>query len=439
MAYGGDVLVDASPIGVNTEYIQKEAFTSDIDEKVNTIKQAYEGKKIIIGRDRLDTVRGVLQKLQAFETFLAMYPEWRGKVVMIQVSGPTPPTSVNLKLESQVNELVTSINSQYGDLNYSPVQHYHLRIPQDVYFSLLRAADLCLITSVRDGMNTTALEFVTVKSQLSRYNCYASPLILSEFSGTSTVLTDAMIINPWDSVAVSKAINKALKLSHQEKSTLEKKLWKEVPTIQDWTDNFLNKVLEIAKDQNDDKKITPALNRPLLLKTYQKAKRRLFLFDYDGTLTPIVQDPAAAIPSARLYSIITKLAQDPKNQIWIISGRDQQFLNKWFGSELPQLGLSAEHGSFMKDVNSKDWVNLTARFDMSWQVKVGEMMEEYTVKTPGSFIERKEVALTWHYRRAVPELGEFNANSLKEALEKATKGCGLEVMEGKANIEVRPS
>ena len=88
-AYGGDVIVSSLPLGVNTKKILEDAFSPDVDSKVNTIRQAYEGKKIIIGRDRLDAVRGVVQKLQAFETFLAMYPEWRDKVVLIQVSGPS--------------------------------------------------------------------------------------------------------------------------------------------------------------------------------------------------------------------------------------------------------------------------------------------------------------------------------------------------------------
>ncbi|SCV03959.1 LAMI_0H12310g1_1 [Lachancea mirantina] len=436
-AYGGDVLVDALPIGVNTQEILKEAFSPDIDSKVTTIKEAYAGKQIIFGRDRLNTVRGVIQKMQAFETFLAMFPEWRDKVVLIQVSRPTESDN-NVKLEQQVNDLVNSINAQYGSLNFSPVQHYHMRIPKDVYFSLLRAADLCLITSVRDGMNTTALEYVTVKSQPSIGNCYASPLVLSEFSGTSTVLRDALIVNPWDSVAVAKTINRALKLKPIEKSNLERKLWACVPTIQDWNDKFLRRVISIARRENEESRITPALNGPLLLKNYQKAERRLFLFDYDGTLTPIVRDPAAAIPSAKLYRILSKLASDPKNQIWIISGRDQQFLSKWLGGKLPQLGLSAEHGCFMKDVSSQDWVNLTEKFDMSWQKKVHEIMEQFTMHTPGSSIEVKKVALTWHYRRADPELGEYNASKMKETLEEFAPDLGLEVMEGKANVEVRP-
>lgn len=440
-AYGADVVVDSLPIGVNTETLIKDAFTPSIDEKVLSIKDAYQGKKIIVGRDRLDAVRGVVQKLRAFETFLAMYPEWRDQVVLIQVSSPTANrnSQQSIKLEQQVNELVNSINQQYGSLDFSPVQHYYMRIPKDVYLSLLRVADLCVITSVRDGMNTTALEYVTLKSHHSSYDCYGNPLILSEFSGSSTVLKDAMIINPWDSVAVAKTINKALKLTPNEKKVLEDKLWADVPTIQDWTYKFLS-TLKVMTDQTSpsSRKISPALNRPILLENYKQAERRLFLFDYDGTLTPIVQDPAAAIPSARLINILEKLAADPKNQIWIISGRDQQFLNKWLGSRLPQLGLSAEHGCFVKDVNCEEWVNLTDKYDMSWQKRVGDTMEEFTNRTPGSFIERKKVALTWHYRRAVPELGEFHASELKKELDKYAEGSDLEIMEGKANIEVRP-
>ncbi|CAL9728716.1 trehalose-phosphatase [Monosporozyma unispora] len=440
-AYGGDVVVDSLPIGVDKDQLLKDAFTSDIDTKVLAIKDAYQNKKIIIGRDRLDSVRGVVQKLRAFETFLAMYPEWRDQVVLIQVSSPTTnrDSPQTIRLEQQVNDLVNSINSEYGNLNFSPVQHYYMRIPKDVYLSLLRVADCCMITSVRDGMNTTALEYVTIKSnqQATNYDCYGNPLILSEFSGSSTVLKDAIIVNPWDSVAVAKSINMALKMPIDVKENLQAKLSPEVPTIQSWTDLFLESLTSL-NDNHVDRKITPALNRPILLQNYKDAQRRLFLFDYDGTLTPIVQDPAAAIPTAKLYNIMEKLAEDPKNQIWIISGRDQQFLNKWWGSKNKNIGLSAEHGCFIKDVNSPDWVNLTEKVDMSWQERVSKCMEEITNKTPGSFIEKKKVALTWHYRRAVPELGEYNAAELKKNLLIFCDDYDLEVMDGKANIEVRP-
>lgn len=440
-AYGGDIVVDSLPIGINRDKLLEEAFTKNIDQKVLAIKEAFHGKKIIVGRDRLDPVRGVIQKLRAFETFLSMYPEWRDQVVLIQVSVPSMKGGSDqlIRLEQHVNELITSINVQYGSLNYSPVHHYYMRIPKDVYLSLLRAADLSVITSVRDGTNTTAYEYVTVKSHVSNYNCYGNPLILSEFSGTSTVLKDAMIINPWDSVAVAKSMNEALNLSRGQKKALEDKIAPEVPSIQDWTDQFLSTLDDIVDQSHGaDRKMTPALNRPALLQQYRESKRRLFLLDYDGTLTPIVRDPAAAIPSARLISILQKLSSDPCNQIWIISGRDQAFLNKWFGTRLPRLGLSAEHGCFYKDVNETKWINLTEKFDMSWQEKVGNIMEEVARKTPGSFIEKKKVAFVWHYRRADPELGEFYASELEKELLKICKDYDLDVMAGKANIEVHP-
>lgn len=439
--YGGDLVVDSSPIGVDCEGIMKEAFTPDVDSKVDAIRQAYKGKKIIIGRDRFDPVRGIIQKLRAFETFLAMFPQWREQVVLIQVSSPTlnRDSPQVIRLEQQVNELVNSINSQYGSLNFAPVQHYYMRIPKDVYFSLLRSADLCLITSVRDGMNTTALEYVTIKSHDTNSACYGKPLILSEFSGSSSVLKDAMIVNPWDSVAVARSIDQAFSLTKMQRNKLQLRTWKEVPNIRAWSDRFAKLMIEIAEDANaQDRKMTPALNRPLLLENYKAAKRRLFLFDYDGTLTPIVKDPAAAIPTARLYNIMEKLSQDPNNQIWIISGRDQAFLGKWWGSKNKSVGLSAEHGCFVKDIGTPDWVNLTEKFDMSWQVRVNEVMEEFTNKTPGSFIETKAVALTWHYRAAVPELGDYSAEQLKNELLKFTEEYDLDVMDGKKNIEVRP-
>jgi trehalose 6-phosphate synthase/phosphatase len=426
--YGETIQVDALPIGIDIERIEKECFNDLIDAKIKAIKDMHQGKKIIVGRDRLDTVRGVVQKLQAFETFLEMYPEWREKVTLIQVSSPTYQHST--KVETQVAELISNINGKYGSLNSCPVEHYQMRIPKEEYFALLRVADLGIITSVRDGMNTTALEYVVAQ----KFN--HSPLILSEFSGSTSVLKDAMIVNPWDSVAVAKAIHDGLTSDDEKKEHWESKMIKSVSPIQKWTSTFLNDLINGLED-GTNRKLTSSLNRPLLLDHYKQAQRRLFLFDYDGTLTPIVNDPAAAIPSARLTDILKKLSEDPRNQIWIISGRDQAFLEKWLGPN-NKLGLSAEHGCFMKDIGA-EWVNLAAKFDMSWQEKVEDIFMRYTDKTPGSNIEKKKVALTWHYRRADPELGEFHSSQLMDELKNTVaKQYDVEVMSGKANVEVRP-
>ncbi|QBM89851.1 trehalose 6-phosphate synthase /trehalose 6-phosphatase [Metschnikowia aff. pulcherrima] len=432
LVYGTTISVEPLPIGIDTNRLEHDAFSSElgVDEKVKALRKCYPDKKIIIGRDRLDLVRGVPQKLQAFEMFLHMYPEWRQKVVLIQVS--SPGYSNDSKVEKKVLELVSLINSRYGNFDHTPILHYQIRINRDEYLALLRVADLALTTSVRDGMNTTSLEFVVCQKKKK------SPLILSEFTGTASVLQDAILVNPWDSVGVARTINECLSMSESEKAKLEDTLYKKVASnsIQSWTSTFLEHLIDHSAKIHETH-LTPTLNRPRLLKAYEKAERRLFLFDYDGTLTPIVKDPAAAIPSHKLLQIVDKLTQDPKNQFWIISGRDQAFLEKWWGAK--NVGLSAEHGCFMRDVGELKWYNLAETMDMSWQIKVEEVFNRFTEETPGSNVEKKKVALTWHYRRSDPELGQFQADKcLQELKASIGKDYEVEIMSGKANIEVRP-
>lgn len=432
LVYGSTVSVETLPIGIDSERIEHDAFSEseNVGEKVKALRACYPDKLIIVGRDRLDLVRGVPQKLAAFEMFLQMYPEWRETVVLIQVS--TPGYSQDKRVEKKVMDLVNLINSRFGNLNHTPVLHYQMRINKDEYLALLRVADLCLISSVRDGMNTTSLEFVICQKEKK------APLVLSEFTGTASVLKDAILVNPWDSVRIAKTIHDCFTMSFDQRAALEDMLYKKVTsnTIQSWTANFLEHLIDHSLKVHQAH-YTPTLNRPRLYKAYQKSSRRLFLFDYDGTLTPIVKDPAAAIPSLKLIKIVETLTADPRNQFWIISGRDQAFLEKWWGSL--NVGLSAEHGCFLKDVGSDKWYNLTETCDMSWQEKVERVFESYVEQTPGSNIEKKKVALTWHYRRSDPELGRFQAERCTEELRNGIgKEYDVEVMAGKANVEVRP-
>ncbi|PKY07710.1 hypothetical protein P168DRAFT_313857 [Aspergillus campestris IBT 28561] len=436
-AYGAHVAVDVFPIGVDAKAIQRVAFGSpDIDSTVEGIRGLYAGKKIIVGRDRLDSVRGVTQKLQAFEAFLERFPEWRDKVVLIQVTSPTSveEEKEETKIASQISNLVSTINGRFGSLSFSPIKYYPQYLSQREYFALLRVADVGLITTVRDGMNTTSLEYIICQQHKH------SPLILSEFSGTAGTLCNAIHINPWDTAGVAGAINQALTMPAEQKEAQHSKLYKHVTTntISAWSQQFVTRLLTNLSSF-DQSVATPALDRAKLVRQYRKARKRLFMFDYDGTLTPIVKDPQAAIPSDRVLRTIKRLAADPRNAVWIISGRDQAFLDEWMG-HIPELGLSAEHGCFVRKPGSDDWENLAERSDMGWQKEVLEVFQHYTERTQGSFIERKRVALTWHYRRADPEYGAFQARECRKQLEETVgRKWDVEVMVGKANLEVRPT
>jgi trehalose 6-phosphate synthase/phosphatase len=207
--------------------------------------------------------------------------------------------------------------------------------------------------------------------------------------------------------------------------------------VQTWTNNYVKRLLTNLTSFNQAI-ATPALDKTKLLTQYRQSEKRLFMFDYDGTLTPIVKDPQAAIPSDRVIRTLKTLSADPRNAVWIISGRDQAFLDEWMG-HISELGLSAEHGSFLRKPKSEHWENLTEKEDMSWQQKVIDTFQHYTERTQGSFIERKKIALTWHYRRADPDWGVHQANECRRQLENTVaKEYDVEVMPGKANLEVRP-
>lgn len=379
--FGSRVEVGVFPIGIDVKKVESLAFSPEVDEKVKALKKMYAGKKIIVGRDRLDSVRGVTQKLMAFNRFLELYPDWREKVVLVQVTSPTMSFEEDddNKIASRVNEWVSRIHGTYGHLGYDPVQHFPQYLSQDEYFALLRAGDIGLITSVRDGMNTTSLEYIVCQRENN------GPLILSEFSGTAGSLKDAIHINPWDLTGVADAINNALTMSEEKRKSMQASLNDHVTTknVQYWVGSFLNRLVKVL-DASKKTVSTPLLDRSLMLQAYRNAKKRLFMFDYDGTLTPIVKEPSAAIPSQRVIATLQTLAADHRNDVWIISGRDQAFLAQHLG-HIKELGFSAEHGSFMRHPGSTEWENLAETFDMGWQTEVLDTFQAYTDKVPGKF------------------------------------------------------
>lgn len=213
-AKGSTVWVGTFPIGIDAERVERQRKAPGVLPKMEAIRKLYTGKRIIVGRDKLDPVKGVQQKLQAFEKFLTNYPEMQGEVVLIQVTSPS--LVENPKLEAKIAEMVANINGTFGSLNFTPVHHYHQHIDRDEYYALLSIADIGLITSVRDGMNTTSLEYIMCQQENH------GPLILSEFTGTAGSLGGALMVNPWDYQGVARVIYDALHLAKEDTAARHK-------------------------------------------------------------------------------------------------------------------------------------------------------------------------------------------------------------------------
>ncbi|KAI8391219.1 glycosyltransferase family 20-domain-containing protein [Radiomyces spectabilis] len=430
---GHIVSVGAFPIGIDADRVHRFCKEPGVAPKINAIRDMYAGKKIVIGRDKLDETKGVLQKLLAFEKFLHDYPEWRNNVVLIQVA--TPTHGEHAKLEAKISETVSHINGTYGSLQFTPVHYFHQDIDRDEYYALLSVADVGLITCVRDGMNTTSFEFTICQHETH------APLILSEFAGTANSLSAAMLINPWDYAEVAKAIHDALTMLPEEKSTRHEQLYQHVisHTAEFWAHSFVKQLVDCSQQQSLRSHSTPALDLDKLVHAYTNAKKRLLFFDYDGTLTPIVSVPSDAKPAADMLEALRVLCRDPRNEVWVISGRDQATLDEWLGNAVPNLGLSAEHGCYIKSPGEANWTSIVNDVDMSWKQDVTMIFDYYTERTQGSFVEHKKSSITWHYRMADAEYGAFQAKECQSHLENAiVSRLPVEILVGKKNLEVRP-
>ncbi|GAA6002877.1 uncharacterized protein JCM10292_001351 [Rhodotorula paludigena] len=419
------------PIGIDVDNVEHDRQQPGVAPKIEALRRLYAGKKIIVGRDKLDPTKGVLPKLRAFERFLHDYPEWAHKVVLMQVTSPSPGDSP--ALATKVSELVDQINGTYGSLEFQPVHHYHQTIERDEYFALLSVADLALITSRRDGMNTTAMEYVICQAEAK------GPLMVSEFTGVSAVLNKAIKINPWDLGGVAHAINQCLTMPADERAVRHGALHRAVTsqTASVWAHTNILKLLESLHGEQASQN-TPPLDEEAVLAKYEGAKRRLLMFDYDGTLTPIVKDPSAATPSAALVSALETLAADPKNIVYIISGRDGAFLEEHLG-KIPNLGMSAEHGCFLRAPGSDKWISLTDDLNMDWKSDVVRIFRYYEARTQGAFVEKKVSSVTFHYRNADPVFGLFQAKECQAMLESMQESLPIDVLVGKKNVEVRPA
>ncbi|KAJ1933190.1 hypothetical protein GGF37_006810, partial [Kickxella alabastrina] len=183
--------------------------------------------------------------------------------------------------------------------------------------------------------------------------------------------------------------------------------------------------------------VTPSLDADYFAKSFGSSKKRLIMLDYDGTLTPITNNPDEALPPPAMLKALRKLCADPRNFVCIISGRDREFLDLHL-SDIKGISLSSEHGSFIRYPDG-DWINILDEVDMSWKDEVLAIFQFYTERTAGSMVEPKETAITWHYRNADPEYGEFQSKECMNHLENSVVSKRpVEILVGKKCLEVRP-
>lgn len=426
------VSVGVFPIGIEPDKFFHGLDNKEIQDRVAELKERYKGKKIIIGVDRLDYIKGVPHKLEGFELFLQQQPEWQGKVVFIQIAVPSR-TDVEeyQRLRQDVNESVGRINGIFGTLDYYPIHYLNKSVNFVQLTALYRISDVCYITSIRDGMNLVSYEYITCQEDNH------GVLILSEFAGSAQSLSGAVMVNPWDTQQLADAVHQALTMPADERASRHQKLFRYVTTYTSafWGESFVAHLQETTKDSDTVTKV-PVLPVDDVAAVFKASKKRLVVFDYDGVLAELQVLPQLATMVGETRGWVEALGRDDKTFVFVVSGRTREGLAQAIGDA--PIGACAEAGCFVRYSPDEEWRSATDDLDTSWRDTVAPIFDYFTDRTPGSFVEEKEIHLTWHYRNADPDFGSWQARELQLHLDNVLGSSRVEILLGDKTVEVRP-
>jgi trehalose 6-phosphate synthase/phosphatase len=423
--------VDSFPIGIDYTLFANAGTKLKVQSRIKKLGIQLGKTKKILSIDRLDYTKGVLQRLEGFDLFLRNYPEYKGKVTLVLVAVPSRTKVQQYQtLKRNVDELIGKINGDHGTLGWTPIQYMYHPLPFHSLIALYRISDIAMVTPLSDGMNLIAKEFIATKTDGK------GVLILSEMAGAVEELREAIVVNPNNIEEIAEALKKALSMSEDEQIRRNRTMQERLQSydIKVWASDFINSLSQVKKNQ--DKLRAKELGveaKAKIISDYLGSKTRLIFLDYDGTLVPFASTPEAAKPDVELLALLTTLAQDAKNEIVIISGRNKEALGRFFKDT--NIGLVAEHGAWIRDKKGK-WAT-AGNFNIDWKEIVKPILSRYKQRTPGALVEEKDFSLVWHYRRVDPELAWVRVSELKETLYFLTANLKVEVAEGNKIVEVK--
>ena len=218
---GKTTLVRPFPISIDFDRHAREAWTPDIDGRVETWRQQLrlEGQVVGVGIERLDYTKGIPERLRALDLLLERSPELRGKVTFVQIAVPSRSHIAQYRsAEEEVDDLVHEINWRWGADGRQPIQLLKRHYDQPDLMALHRLADFCVVSSLHDGMNLVAKEFVASRAD------DGGVLILSQFTGSARELTDALLVNPFAVEELADAMRRAVDMPAAERQRRMRRL-----------------------------------------------------------------------------------------------------------------------------------------------------------------------------------------------------------------------
>jgi len=414
-----EVLVDTFPMGIDyakyndaarKKNKQKKSEMSDLRLQLKDHKKTSSDSKLILSIDRLDYTKGVINRIKAFEIFLTNNPEYRGKVRLVMLTVPSrSDVDDYIKLKKQTDEIVGRVNGKFASVNWTPIWYYYRSMSFDDLIDLYTITDIAMITPVRDGMNLVAKEFVASRVEGD------GVLILSEMAGASKELYESITVNPFDLNKMSEMILKAINMPKSEQIERNRSMQERLSryTVNYWAKDFMKNLISRAKsNQNSVTNYFNLSEKNKLIEKLKLSNNKLIILDYDGTLVTFKDKPELAIPDDNLIEILDNLSDVKGLDVAIVSGRDKLFLENNLGKL--NVSIIAEHGHFFKKKN-KNWITL-GNIDKVFLNEIHAILQSFSDRTPGTFTEKKESGLVWHFRKTDPELASERVVEIETVL-----------------------
>ncbi|HLT33777.1 MAG TPA: bifunctional alpha,alpha-trehalose-phosphate synthase (UDP-forming)/trehalose-phosphatase, partial [Aquaticitalea sp.] len=436
------VKVDSFPMGIDYAKFHDAALNhttqnleqrSELQQRLDDHVQADKNTKLILSIDRMDYTKGIPNRIRAFEYFLNQFPQFKEKVRLVMLAVPSRSDVPQYQLlKKETDELVGRINGQFATINWTPIWYFYRSLPFENLIDLYTSSDIALITPVRDGMNLVAKEYVATRTNKD------GVLILSEMAGASKEMNEALLINPYNFAGIANTLKKALEMSVEEQqkrmTILQKRLQRY--TVDKWAQEFMKSINALKQNEVtiEAQKMTESVVATMI-EAFHKAKRKLLFLDYDGTLTGFQDNPEDANPDIDLRQLLNQLNQLKNTDVVVISGRDKPTFEGWFKED--SYNLITDHGVWLKEKNNK-W-EMLEHLKTEWMESISPILETFVDRTPGTFIEKKDYSLAWHYRKADPELAQIRTVELNTVLTSLISNNDLSVLQGNKVIEIKSS
>lgn len=436
------IKVDSFPMGIDYDKFHNAAkksnklkgkHRSDLQIKLDEHKKFAPDTKLIVSIDRLDYSKGIAKRINAFEYFLTKYPEYKEKVRLIILAVPSRSNVPQYQLlKREIDELVGRINGELSTVNWTPIWYFYRSLPFENLIDLYTSSDIAWLTPLRDGMNLVAKEYIATRTDKT------GVLILSEMAGSANEMNEALLINPNNFEQQADTLKQAITMPKEEQIARNMFLqnWLKRYNVEVWANEFMDslKAHGTLKGAYVSQKIDEsAMNT--IMKQYKKAKNRLLFFDYDGTLADFHKDPQKASPDKELYGLLDKLHNQKGTTLFLISGRDKETFTRWF---LPKkYNMIVEHGVWISR-NGEDF-SMLEQVKGDWMKKIQPVLESFVNRTPGSFIEKKNYSMAWHYRNTDPDFGQKRATELNTVLTSLIATDDLSILNGNKVMEVKSS